>query len=169
MADTRDVFEQQRKLIELIFQHAEMKSKDPTTSNTKEKFKVTHPKNYCGGVWEMETLLGSLRSNMRTHNHLFPGGDTDKVQYALDHIGSWANHADHSLQKTTMTDPVTWGHDLLADDHPCLHDLDLLNTEIQKQYGDMDRRQNSSTQAYHEMMQGYDNPDLNVRAYASRL
>jgi len=169
MADTRDMLKQQRKLVELLFQNAEMKSQDPTSSNGKDKLKVTHPKCYCGGARELETFLGSLRSNFRTHNHLFPGGETDKVQYALDHLGSWANHVDHTLQKTTMTDPLTWGHDPLADDHPCLHDLDLFITEIQKQYGDKDRRQNSSTQAYHEMMQGYHNPDENVRAYANRL
>jgi hypothetical protein len=29
-----------------------------------------------------------------------------------------------------MTDPVTWGHDLLADDHTCLQDYDLFVTEI---------------------------------------
>jgi hypothetical protein len=169
MADMRDMLEQQRKLVELLFENAEMKSKDPTSSNATDKFKVTHPIHYCGGARELETFLGSVRSNFRTHNHLFPGGDTDKVQYALDHLGSWANHADHTLQKTTMTDPVTWGHDLLADDHPCLHDLDHFITEIQKQYGDKDWRQNSSTRAYHEMIQGYHNPDENVRAYAYRL
>jgi hypothetical protein len=169
MADMRDMLEQQRKLIELLIQNAEMKSKDPTPSNPKDKFKITHPNRYCGGARELETFSGSLRSNFRTHNHLFPGGDTDKVQYAEDHLGSWVNHPDYTLQKTNLTDPVTWGHDLLSDDHPCLHDLDLFITEIRKQYGDIDRRQNSSTRAYHEMIQGYHNPDENVCAYANRL
>jgi hypothetical protein len=68
-----------------------------------------------------------------------------------------------------MTDQVTWGHDLLADDHQCLHDLDLFITEMRKQYGDKDRRQYSSPRAYHEMMKGYHNPDENVCAYANRL
>jgi hypothetical protein len=51
-----------------------------------------------------------------------------------------------------MTDQVTWGHNLLADDHQYLHDLDLFITEMRKQYGDKDRRQNSSTRAYHEII-----------------
>jgi hypothetical protein len=169
IADMRDMLEQQRKLVPLLFQNAEMKSKVPTSSKAKDKFKVTHPKHYCGGARELETFLGSHRSNFRTHNHIFSGGDTDKVQYALDHLGSWANHTDDTLRRTTMTNPVTWGHDRLTDDHPCIHHLELLINEIQKQYGDKDRRQNSSTQAYHEMMHGYHSPDENVRAYADRL
>jgi len=169
MADMCDMLEQQRKLIKSLLQNAEMKSKDPTSWNAKDKFKVTHPKHYCGGAQELETFLSSLRSNFRTHTHLVPFGNTDKVQYPLDHHGSWANHLDHTLQKTTMTDLVNWGHDLLTDDHPCVHDLDLFITKIQKQYGDKDRRQNSSTQAYYEIGQCYHNPDENVRAYANRL
>jgi len=169
MADMRDMLEQQRKLVELLFQNAEMKLKDPESPNPKDKFKVTHPKRYSGGARELQTFLASLPLNFRTQNHVFPGGDTDKVQYALDHLGSWVNHPDHTLQKTNMTDPVTWSHDLLANDHPCLNDLDLFIIEFGKQYGDKDRRQKSSTRAYHEMMQGYHNPDKNVRAYANRL
>jgi len=169
MADMRDMLEPQWKLVELLFQNAEMKVKDPESPNPKDKFKVTHPKRYCGGARELETFLGFLCSNCRTHNHLFPGSDTDKVQYTIDHLGSWVNHPDHMLQKTNMTDPVTWGQDLLADDHACLHYLDLFITELRKKYWDKDRRQNSSTRAYHEMMQRYHNPDENVHPYANRL
>jgi len=133
MADMRDMLEQQQKLVELLFQNAEMKPNDPESPNPKDKFKVTHPKCYCRGVREFETFLGSLRLNFRTHNDLFPGGNTDKVQYALDHRATWVNHPDHTLQKTNMTDRVTWGHDILGDDHPCLCDLDLFITEIRKQ------------------------------------
>jgi len=148
MADMQDMLEQQRMLVELLFQNADMKPNDPESPNPKDKFKVTHPKRYCGGAQELETFLSALPLNFRTHNHLFPGGDTDKVQYALYHLGSWVNHPDHTLQETNMTDRVTWGHDLLADNHPSLHELDLFITEIQKQYGDKDQRQNSSTRAY---------------------
>jgi len=146
-----------------------MKPKDPESLNPKEKFKVIHHKRYCGGARELERFLGSFRSNFRTHNHLFPGGDTDKVQYALDYLGSWVNHPDHTLQQTNMTDPVTCGHDLLADHYLCLQDLDLFITELLKPYGDEDRRVNSTTRAHHEIMQGYHNPDENVRTYANRL
>ena len=95
MADMRDMLEQQRKLVAILFQNAEMKPPTPR-AKSKDKFEITHPKRYCGGPRELETFLGTLRSNFRTHNHLFPGGDTDKVQYALDHLGSWVNHRDHT-------------------------------------------------------------------------
>jgi len=142
MVDILDMLEQHRKLVELLFQNSKMKSKDPTSLNPKDKFNVTHPKRYCGGARELETFLCSLRSNFRAHNYLFPGGDTDKVHYALDHLGSWVNHPDHTLQETNMTDPVTLGNELLADDHPCVYDLDLFFTEMWKQSSDKDRRQN---------------------------
>ena len=144
MAYMRDMLEQQRKLVVILFQNAEMKP-PPSSARSKDKFEITHPKHYYEGPGELETFLGTLRSNFRTHNHLFPGVDTDKVQYALNHLRSWVNHPDHTQRKTSMTDPVTWGHDLLADDHTCLHDYDLFVTEIRKQYGDKDLKQNSST------------------------
>jgi len=169
IADMRDMLEQQQKLVELLFQNTKMKPKNPESPNPKDKFKVTHHKRYGRGVWELKTFLGSLCWNFQTHNHLFPGGDTDKVLYTVDHLGSWVNHPDHTLQKVNMTDPETWGHDLLTDNHPCLHDLDLFITEIRMQLDDKDPRQNSSTRAYHKMMQGYHNPDENVRVYANRL
>lgn len=130
MADIRDMLKQQRKLVELLFQNTEMKFKDPTSLNRKVKVKVSHLKHHCGGAQELETFRSSLRLNIRTHNHLVPGGNRDQVQYALDRLGSRANHPDHTLQNTTMTDSATWGHNLLADDHPCLHDLDQLLNEI---------------------------------------
>jgi len=99
MADMRDMLKQQRKLVELLFQNTEMKFKDPTSLNTKDKFKVSHPKHYCGGAQELETFRGSLRLNIRTHNHLVPGSNRDQVQYALDRLGSWADHPDHTLHR----------------------------------------------------------------------
>jgi hypothetical protein len=36
MADMREMLEHQRKLVQLLFQNAEMKSKDPTSSNPKD-------------------------------------------------------------------------------------------------------------------------------------
>jgi hypothetical protein len=53
-----------------------------------------------------------------------------------------------------MTDPVTWPHDLLTNDHTCLHHYDRFVTEIRKQYRDKDRKRISSNRAYHEVMQG---------------
>jgi hypothetical protein len=135
------MLEKQRKLVAILFQNAEMK---PPTSNTKAKdqFEIIHPKRFCGGLYQLETILGTLRSNFRTHNDHIPGGDTENVQDVLDYVGNWVNDADHTQRKTSMTDPLTWGHDLLANDHTCLHVYDLFVTEIRKQYGDKDQKQN---------------------------
>ena len=117
----------------------------------------------------MDTFLGSLRSNFRTHSYLFSDSDTDKVQYALDHLGSWSNHRDHTLPKTSMIDPITWGQDLLTTDSPCLHDFDVFVSEIQKMYADKDRKLNAGTRLCLEFRQGHHDPDESVRAYANRL
>jgi len=127
----QDLMEQQQKLVAILSQITEMKP-PPSSARSKDKFEITHPKRYCCGPGKLETFLGTHRSNFRTHNDLFPGGDTDKVQYTFNHLRSWVNHPDHTQRKTSMTDPVTWGHDLLADDHTCLHDYDLFVTEIRK-------------------------------------
>jgi len=153
MAHMQDMPEQQWKLVAILFQNTVMKP-PPSSVRSKDKFEITHPKRYCGGPGKLGSVLGTLRSNFRTHNHLFRRGDTDKVQYALNSLGSWVNHPDHTQREMSMTDPVTLGHDLLAEDHTTLHDYDNLVTEIRKQYGDKDRKQNSSTWAYHAMMQG---------------
>jgi hypothetical protein len=131
MADIRDMLEQERKLLTILFQNAEMNI--PTScAKSKDKFPITHPRHFCWVPRELETFLGTLGSNIRTHNHIFLGRDTDKVRYAHNHLGSWGNHPDFTQRKASTTDSVTWGHDLFADDHTCLHDYDLFITEIQK-------------------------------------
>jgi len=130
---------------------------------------MTQPKRFCGGARELEIFIGALRSNFRTHSHLFLNGDSDKVQYTLDHLGSWANHSDQSQQKTSMTDPVSWGQDLRNQENLCLEDFDLFTTELRKMYGDKEWELNVATRAYHEFPQGYHNPKEGVRAYANRL
>jgi len=106
----------------------------PSSAKSKDKFDMTHPKCDCGGRGESETFPGSLRFNFRTHNQLFPEGDTKNVQYALDHLGSWVNYPVHTQRETVLTDSVTCGHELLADDHTCLHDSDLCVTQIWELY-----------------------------------
>jgi len=173
------MMEQQRKLVNTVMQqNAELMevnrelrrgSVRPESTTTKEKFKMTQPKRFCGGAQELEIFIGALRSNFRTHSYLFPNGDSDKVQYALDHLGSWANHSDQSQQKTSMTDPVSWGQDLRNQENPCLEDFDLFTTELRTMYGDKERELNAATRAYHEFPQGYHDPKESVRAYANRL
>jgi len=165
-----EMVERQQKMIEFLFQHNTelLERRGSSTSDAKDKFKMAQPKRYCGGARELETYLGSLRSNFRTHKHLFHD-DTDKVQYALDHLGSWAYHTDRDMQKTTMIDPITWGQDLQKNNSPCLNNLDLFVAEIQKMYGDKDRRLNVARKSFYDFPQGYYNADENVRAYANRL
>jgi len=134
-----DVVEQQRAKVErqeritefLFQQNTELLSRRESTSRN-DKFDMTHPRGYYGGAHKLDTFLGSLRSNFRTHSHLFSNGDTDKVQYALNHLGRWSNHRGYTLHKTSMIDPITWGQDLLSIDSPCIHDFDLSMNEIQK-------------------------------------
>jgi hypothetical protein len=114
------MLELQWKLFGILFQYPEMK---PPTSYTKSKdmFDITHPKHHCRGSRELETFLNTLRSNFQTDNHPVPDGYTNKVQYVLDHLASWVNHPDHTQRQLRMTTPVTWGLDLLADDHTGLN------------------------------------------------
>jgi len=165
-----EMVERQQKMIDFLFQHNTelLERRRSSTSDSKDKFKMAQPKRYCGGARELETYLGSLRSNFRTHKHLFHD-DTDKVQYALDHLGSWAYHSDRDMQKTTMIDPITWGQDLQKNNSTCLHDFDLFVGEIQKMYGDKDRRLNVARKSFYDFPQGYYNANENVRAYANRL
>ena len=156
-------------MIEFFFQqNTELLSRRESTRKN-HNFDMTNLRRYCRGEWELDPFLGSLRLNFRNHSHLFSDGDTDKVQYALNHLGSWSNHRDYTLHKTSMIDPITWGQDLLTNDSPCLHDFDLFVSEIQKMYGDKDRKLNAGTRLYLEFHQGHHDPDESVRAYANRL
>jgi hypothetical protein len=162
--------ERQQKMIEFLFQQNTelLERRGSSTSNAKDKFKMAQPKRYCGGARELETYLGSLRWNFRTHQHLFHD-DTDKVQYALDHLGSWAYHTDRDMQKTTMIDPITCGQDLQKNNSPCLNNLDLFVAEIQKMYGDKDRRLNLARKSFGNFPQGYYSAGENIGAYTNRL
>jgi len=165
-----EMVERQQKMIKFLFEHNTklLEPRRSSTSHVTDKFKMAQPKRYCGGDRELETYLGSLRSNFQTHKHLFHD-DMDKVQYALDHLGSWAYHTDRDMQKMTMFDPITWGQDLQKNDSPCLNNLDLFVAEIQKMYRDKDRRLNVARKSFYHFPQGYYNADENVRAYANRL
>jgi len=129
---------------------------------------MAQAKLYCGGGRELETYLGTLRLNFWTHKLLFYH-DMDKVQYALDHLGSWAYHTDPDMQKTTMIDPITWGQDLQKNNSPCLNNLDCFVAEIQKMYSNKDRRLIRARKSFDDFPQGYYNADVQVGAYANRL
>jgi hypothetical protein len=165
-----EVVEQQQKMMELLFQHntEQLERRGASTSDVKDKFKMAQPKHYCGSSRELETYIGSIQSNIRIHKHRLHD-DTDQVQYALGHLGHSAYHTDCDMQKTSMIHPIIWGQDLQKNNSPCLNNLDLFVAEIQKMYGDKDRRLNVATKSFYDFPQGYNNTDENVLAYTNRL
>jgi len=122
----------------------------------------------CRGAGEVTMYLSSLGSNFRTHKYIFRD-DTCMVQYAPDHIGSWAYHTDCDMHKTSMIDPNTWGQDLEKNNSPCLHNLDLFVGEIPKMYSNKDRRLNVARKIYNNLPQGYYNSNPNIWTYANQL
>jgi len=158
-----EIVEQQQKIINFLFQHNTklLERCRSSTSDLKDKFKMAQPKRYSGGARKLETSLCSLRSNFRTNRHLFHD-DTDKFQYALDHHGRRADHSDRDMQKMTVIDSVTWGQDLQNNNSTCLNDFDLFIGEIQKMYGDNDRRLNVARKSFCDFREAYYNANENV-------
>jgi len=115
---------------------------------------MAQPKPYSRGAQELEIYFGSLQLNFRTNIHLFHD-DTNKVQYALDQLGRWAYHTYRDMQKTTMIDRITRGQDLQKNNSTCFHDFDLFVGEIQKMYGNKDRRLNVARKSYYDSPHGY--------------
>jgi hypothetical protein len=177
--DVWEMIEQQRKLVNTVMQQNEelmevnrelrQGSAQPESTTKSEKFKLTQPKRFCGAAQELEIFICALRANFRTHSQLFPNGDSDKVQHALDHLRSLANHSDQSQQKTSMTDPVSWGQELRNQENLCLEDIDLSSTELRKMYGEKEWELNAAPRAYHQFPQGYHDPKEGVMAYSNRL
>jgi hypothetical protein len=83
-----------------------MTPQDQTSSIAKEKLKFTGLNHDYWGVRELETFLVSLGTNYLTAKHLFWGYDLDNVHYALNQLGSCANHSTQTLQNMTMSDQV---------------------------------------------------------------
>lgn len=124
-----------QKIINFLSQHntEQLEPGRLSTSDSKTTFKMAQLKRHCRGGHELTTYPSLLRLNFQTHKHLFHD-DTDRVQYALNHPGRWAFHADCDMQKTTTIDPITWGENLQKNNSTCLQDHDLLVGEIQNMY-----------------------------------
>jgi len=157
-------------MIDFLFQQNTelLERRRSSPSYLKNKFKMAQSKRYCGGAQDLETYLGSLWSNFQTHKHLLDD-NTDKVQYSLDHLGSWAYHTNRDMQKTTMINPITKGQVLQKNNSTCLHNFDHFIGEIQKMYSDKDHILNLARKSYYDFAKGYYNANENVRAYANRL
>jgi hypothetical protein len=182
IASMRKMMEEQREMLnnaiqqntQLCVQNAELmeanreyrrESIRPEATKTKI-FDMTHPERYCGGAKELDNFLDTLRSNFQSHAHLFPHGDPDKVKYAASLLSTWNNHPDPAQRQTQMTDPVEWLRDLRRDSDPCLEDFEAFSEEMQKMYGDKDRKLNAAMKCMTDFLQGANEP---VRVYANRI
>jgi len=134
--------------------------------NQSKIFKMVDCLRYCGGAKELDKFLEILPSNLASHRHLFPGGDRDQVMYTVSVLDTWNNHPDTTQRQTENTDQSEWASDLREANDPCLENFELFANELQKMYGDKDRRLNSATKAMQEYQQL---PNESVRAYANRL
>jgi len=159
----------QERMIESLFQPNTEQLSPWESTRTTDKFDMTTPRRYSWGASELDSYLGSLRSNFSTHSHLFSDGDTEKVQYALDHLRSWSNHRDHTLHTMSMIDPITWGQDINTNDSPCLHDFYCFVINIPKMYSEKDHKLNAGTRLYLEFREDCHDSDESVQAYANQV
>jgi hypothetical protein len=146
--DQREMLEQNRMLLKLLFeQQAEWKEertrmlseldrsratqRPENAGNQSKIFKMVDPLRYCGGAKELDKFLETLRSNIDSHKHLFPRGDPDEVKYAV------------SFSTPGITTQIRLSDRRKIRTHPS--GLAFTN-ELQKMYGDTDRRLNSVRQ-----------------------
>ncbi|KAF8533775.1 hypothetical protein BDD12DRAFT_897844 [Trichophaea hybrida] len=130
------IIQQNMILMETNTRLSSRSTKVPSTKSP--KYKISNPKHIFGGAVEF--------------------GDNDYVQFALDNLGSCTNHPEHNQRKTSMTNPISWGQDLLKDTCPCLLDFELFDPEL-----------NADTCGVTEFMQVHHDGHEGVRAYANRL
>ena len=137
----------------------------PEATQTKI-FDMTHPQWCCGGAKELDNFLNMLRSDLQSHAHLFPHRDTIKVKYAASLLSTWNNHLHPAQRQTQMTDPVEWLRDLRGDSDLCLEDFEAFLEEIQKIYGNKERKLHVAMKCVIYFHQGANEP---VRVYANRI
>jgi hypothetical protein len=132
-------------------------------------FKMRDPPPFCEGSAELERFLGQLKMNFKLHRHQFPGGDSDKVQYAMGLFRTWLEHPDESQRKSKVTHPAEWANRLVLSQSASLNDLDRFEKELREVYGDRDRQLNAAFVAYGEMAKGYHDSDESVRDFESPI
>jgi len=155
---------QNAELMEAKWEHRR-ESIPPEATKTKI-LGMTHPARFCGGAKELDNFLDTLRSNLKFHAHFFPHGDPDKVKYAASILSTWNKHPHLAERKTPMTIPVEWLRDIRGDSDPCLEDFDAFSEEMQKMYGDKDRKINSAMKGMTDYLEGANVP---VRVYANQI
>jgi hypothetical protein len=127
---------------------------------------MTHPEWYCGTTKQLDIFLDTLWSNFQSHAHLFPNGDPNKLNYAAILLSTWNNHLDAAQRETQMSDPVQWLRDLRRDWDPCLEHFEAFSEEMEKMYGEKDRKLNAAMKCMTKFIQGANEP---VRVYGNRI
>jgi len=89
----KDMLVQQPKLIVSVILNLNTKSA-PSNTVSKSKFQIAYQKPYIEYGCELQAILSSFYTNFDTHNDVFPGGNTDKIQYAIDHLSCLVNYPD---------------------------------------------------------------------------
>jgi hypothetical protein len=164
--DLFDIMRQQTQVLKLLMERSSSGRTSATQRTDNPTSNMVNPAHYCGGVRELDWFLDDLRSNFRSHAHIFPRGGPDHVMYALQFLGKWGSHSDPAQRQTKMTDPVRWGISLFSGNHQCLHDFSLFEKEILRMYGDNESELHAAQRAIQECMQC---EDETVSAYALRI
>jgi hypothetical protein len=139
------------------------------SSTALKKLKMFNPKRFCGGAVKSEIFIGSLHSNFGVHSIYFPKGDIDYVQYVLDNLGTLASHPNTNQLKMNMTDPISWGQNLLKDKNLYLFDVELFVTQLRILYGDKEKELNTGICRFTKFLQGHYDKNEGVGGYANRL
>jgi len=155
--DNKEMMAQNQMPLKLLFEQqaewkkertwmlAELDRSRPTERNntsepTQSKiFKMVDPVWCWGGAKELYEFLESLRSNFDSHNHLFPKGGPDRVNYAISFLDTLNNHTDGRQRQMGNTDQSELASNLQDVAHPCLQGFKLFAQELMKMYGDKDR------------------------------
>jgi hypothetical protein len=129
-------------------------------------FDMTHPEPYCGEAKELDNFLDSLRSIFQSHPNFFPHRVDNKVKNAASFLSMGNNHPHPAQRQTQMTDAVEWLRDQWRDSDPCLEDFEAFSEEMQKMYGDMDRKLKAAMMCMTDFLQGVNEP---ARVYANQI
>jgi hypothetical protein len=109
--DQKEILEYNWMLLKLLFEQQAEWNEERTRMLTKHNrsrtidrpenpgnqfkiFKMVDPLRYRSRANVLGKFHKTLRSNFASHKHLFPGGDTDQVKYAVCFLDTWNHHPD---------------------------------------------------------------------------
>jgi len=140
-------------------------SMGPEATKTKI-FVMAHPERFCCRANNHVNSLDTLQSNFLSHECLFLHGDPDRVKNAASLISTWNNHPDPAQRQTPMTDLADWLRDVRRDSHPCLENFGSFSEEMQKMYGNEDRKLNAALKCTTDLLT---RSNELVTVYANRI